>query len=163
MNCSPSGSSVYRILQARILEWVAILFSGGSSQPRDWTRVSCLAGRFFIVEPPGKPKYALQMSEDINTDLLPELNCQWKVLTDVRHRERFRWILSFITLLCSIVVFLPSACIIAITQQVSLFLYYEQKHLRKEILKRITKTENWSSTFNITEEWKQKGQQDKSG
>ena len=35
MNCSPPGSSVHAILQARILEWVAILFSRGSSQPRD--------------------------------------------------------------------------------------------------------------------------------
>ena len=36
------------ILQARILEWVAIPFSRGSSQPRNWTQVSCIAGRFFI-------------------------------------------------------------------------------------------------------------------
>ena len=55
MNCSPSGSSVHGILQAGILEWVAIPFSRGSSWTRDWTRVSCLAGRFFITEPPGKP------------------------------------------------------------------------------------------------------------
>ena len=40
-------SSVHGILQARILEWVAILFSSGSSLPRDWTQVSCIAGRFF--------------------------------------------------------------------------------------------------------------------
>ena len=39
--------SVHGILQARILEWVAIPFSRGSSWPRDWTRVSCIAGRFF--------------------------------------------------------------------------------------------------------------------
>ena len=38
MDCSPQGSSVYEILQARILEWVAIPFSWGSSQPRDRTR-----------------------------------------------------------------------------------------------------------------------------
>ena len=37
------------ILQARILEWVAIPFSRGSSQPRDWTQVSCTVGRFFTV------------------------------------------------------------------------------------------------------------------
>ena len=37
MNCSPPGSSVHGILQARILEWVAISFSRGSSRPRDWT------------------------------------------------------------------------------------------------------------------------------
>ena len=48
-------SSVHGILQARILEWVAIPFSSGSSQPRDQTRVSCLAGRFFTTVLPGKP------------------------------------------------------------------------------------------------------------
>ena len=47
MDYSPSGSSVHGILQARILEWVAISFSRGSSQSRDWTQVSCIAGRFF--------------------------------------------------------------------------------------------------------------------
>ena len=45
MDCSPPGSSVYGILQARILEWVVISFSRGSSQPRDRTQVSCIAGR----------------------------------------------------------------------------------------------------------------------
>ena len=47
--CSLPGSSVYGILQARILEWVAIPFSRGSSQPRGWIQVSCIAGRFFTV------------------------------------------------------------------------------------------------------------------
>ena len=58
--CSSSGSSVHRILQVRILEWVAISFSRGSSQPRDqilYLRVSCMAGRFFTTEPPGKPQF----------------------------------------------------------------------------------------------------------
>ena len=45
MDCSPPGSSVHRILQARILEWVA----RGSSRPRDWTRISSTAGRFFTI------------------------------------------------------------------------------------------------------------------
>ena len=44
MDCSPPGSSVHGSLQARILEWVAISFSRGSSQPRDRTWVSCIAG-----------------------------------------------------------------------------------------------------------------------
>ena len=48
VDCSPPGSSVQGILQARILEWVAISFIE-SSQTRDWTWVSCTAGRFFIV------------------------------------------------------------------------------------------------------------------
>ena len=49
MDGSPPGSSVHGILQARILEWVAIAFSRGSSQPRDRTQVSCIAGRFCTV------------------------------------------------------------------------------------------------------------------
>ena len=51
---SPSGSSVRGISQAKILEWVAVYFSRGSSQPRDWTCVSCLLGRFFTTAPPVK-------------------------------------------------------------------------------------------------------------
>ena len=49
MDCSPPGSSVHGILQARILEWVAMLSSRGSSQPMDRTQVSRIAGRFFPV------------------------------------------------------------------------------------------------------------------
>ena len=55
---SPPGSSVHGILQARILEWVAVHSSRGSSRPRDRIRascVSCIAGRFFTAEPPEKP------------------------------------------------------------------------------------------------------------
>ena len=58
MDCSLLGSSVHGILQARILEWVVISFSRGSSQPRDQTRVpcvSCIAGGFFTRVLPGKP------------------------------------------------------------------------------------------------------------
>ena len=49
MDCSPPGSSVYGILQARILEWVAIFSSRGSSWPRDQTQVSCIAGKFLTI------------------------------------------------------------------------------------------------------------------
>ena len=49
MDCSLPGSFVHGILQARILEWVAISFSRGSSRPRYQTRVSCIAGRFFTI------------------------------------------------------------------------------------------------------------------
>ena len=49
MVSSPPGSSVHGILQTRILAWVAIPFSRGSFPPRDRTRVSCLAGRFFTI------------------------------------------------------------------------------------------------------------------
>ena len=46
--CDPMVYTVHGILQARILEWVAIPFFKGSSQPRDLTQVSCIAGGFFI-------------------------------------------------------------------------------------------------------------------
>ena len=52
--CNPPDFSIYRVLQARILEWVAIPFSRGSSRPRDWTLVSCIAGRFFTIWATGK-------------------------------------------------------------------------------------------------------------
>ena len=45
--CDPVDYTVHGILQARILEWVAIPFSSGSSQPREQTQVSHIAGRFF--------------------------------------------------------------------------------------------------------------------
>ena len=54
MDCSSPGSSVHGILQARILEWVAMPFSRGSSQPRGLTHLSwilCIAGRFSPAEP----------------------------------------------------------------------------------------------------------------
>ena len=49
MDCSLTGFSVHGIFQARILEWVAISFSRGSSWPRDWTWVSCIVGRRFTI------------------------------------------------------------------------------------------------------------------
>ena len=49
MDCSLPGSSAHGILQARILEWVVISFSRGSFQPKDQTRISYIAGRFFTI------------------------------------------------------------------------------------------------------------------
>ena len=45
----PMDYTVHRILQARTLEWVAFPFSRASSQPRDWTQVSCIAGGFYTI------------------------------------------------------------------------------------------------------------------
>ena len=56
MDCSPLSSSVHGILQARILEWIAMPSSRGSSQPRDRTQVSHIALDSLPSEPPGKPK-----------------------------------------------------------------------------------------------------------
>ena len=55
VDCSLPGSSVHGISQAKILEWVAISFSRGSSQPRDQIQVSCIAGGFFTTKPLEKP------------------------------------------------------------------------------------------------------------
>ena len=57
INCRSSGSSVHGILQARILEWVALSYSRGPSPPRDGmrvSRVSCIGRWFFTTAPPGK-------------------------------------------------------------------------------------------------------------
>ena len=55
MDCSLPGSSVHGIFQSRVLEWVAISFSRGSSQPRDQTRVSHTAGRRFTIRATREP------------------------------------------------------------------------------------------------------------
>ena len=65
MDCSPPGSSVHGISPTRILEGVAISFFKGSSQTRDWTRISCLAGAFFTTEPSGKQKVTLVIQNSL--------------------------------------------------------------------------------------------------
>ena len=62
MDCSLPGSSVYGILQARILEWVAIPFSRGSSWPRDWTWVSCTGRQILHHWATRKPTDVVQFS-----------------------------------------------------------------------------------------------------
>ena len=60
MEYSPLGSSVYGISQARILERVAISYSRGSSQPRNWNHISCVSfiGRWILyAEPLGKKRF----------------------------------------------------------------------------------------------------------
>ena len=60
MDCSLPGSPVHGISQARILQWVVISFSRGSSRPRDWTHVSCVScteGRFFYLWVPGEAQH----------------------------------------------------------------------------------------------------------
>ena len=54
MDCSLSGSSVHGIFQARVLEWIAISFSRGSSQPRNLTQSPALQADALPSEPPGK-------------------------------------------------------------------------------------------------------------
>ena len=59
--CSPPGTCVHGISQVKILEWVAISLSKGSSQPRDRTHLYCIAGGFFTTEPAGKPTIILNL------------------------------------------------------------------------------------------------------
>ena len=65
VDCNPSGSSVHGNFQARILEWVAIPFSRGSSQPRDRTQVSCIEGRFFATVLPAKPWFPTMLVQKL--------------------------------------------------------------------------------------------------
>ena len=59
IHCSPPGSSIYGILQARIMQWIAMPSSRGSSPPRDWTcgsYISCICGQvLYPLTPSGKP------------------------------------------------------------------------------------------------------------
>ena len=63
-DCTPPGPSAHGILQARTLEWAAMPSSRGSSQPRDRTHLSCIAGGFFSASPPGKPKVQRKESKN---------------------------------------------------------------------------------------------------
>ena len=76
VDCSPPDSSVHGILQTRLLEWVTIPFSRGSSQPRDQTQVFCIAGRFLLSETSEKPNVLYNQEIDIDTDEInqPYLN-----------------------------------------------------------------------------------------
>ena len=77
MDYSLPGFSVHGILQARILEWVAIPFSSRSSQPRDQTQVSPLQVNSLLSEPPGKPKNTGVGSLSLLQQIFPtqKLNC----------------------------------------------------------------------------------------
>ena len=72
MDSSPPGSSVHGILQARILEWVAISFSRESSQPRDQTQVSCIGRQIlYHLSQQGSLAKLLSLSEPVSV-----LHCQ---------------------------------------------------------------------------------------
>ena len=73
MDCSPPGSSIHGIFQGRVLEWVAISFSRGSSRPRDRTRGSHIVGRDALPsEPPGKPKDLEELKKKQTENNTPE-------------------------------------------------------------------------------------------
>ena len=76
----PPGSSVHWIFQARILEWVVMPSSRGSSWPGDWTCISCVAGGFFTTESPGKPT-VLYIKKQSIFNLLTKISQRWQRLT----------------------------------------------------------------------------------
>ena len=71
--CSPPGSSVHEIFQARIVEWVTISSSRGSTRSRDRTHVSYIAGGFFTTAPPQKPLNLLTLPLMLLFGILLEL------------------------------------------------------------------------------------------
>ena len=70
--CSPPGSSDHESSQARILEWVAISYSRGSSRPMDQpmspAHISCIASGFFTTKPPGKHEHLIYIIESLGSD-----------------------------------------------------------------------------------------------
>ena len=60
-----------------MLEWVAISFAKGSSQPRDQTHISCIAGRLFTHEPPGKPIQWLKTTQVYYLPVLEVRSLKW--------------------------------------------------------------------------------------
>ncbi|CAI9158477.1 unnamed protein product [Rangifer tarandus platyrhynchus] len=71
--CGPPGSSVQGIPQARILEWVAISFSGNFLYPRIEPTSPALGGKSFTIEPPGKPQG--EKTHKLKITLGNPLNC----------------------------------------------------------------------------------------
>ena len=87
-DCSPPGSSVHGTHQARILEWVAIPFSRGSSWPRDQIQVSCVAGRFFTIWATWEAPYVFDWENAIALDTM-----HWNLASS--HREgKVSWVFS---------------------------------------------------------------------
>ena len=80
MDCSPPGFLSMGILQARILEWVAMPSTRGSSWPRDQTLISWIASRFFKSEPPGKPKNTEVGSLSLLQGIFPTQESNWGLL-----------------------------------------------------------------------------------
>ena len=80
------------LLQARILQWVAIFCSRRSSRPRNWTQVSCIAGRSFTIWTPGEPTCAQSLpSGDSQPDPNEETTQQGGLAGDLADGEQNLW------------------------------------------------------------------------
>ena len=100
MDCSSPVCSIHGILQARVLEWVAMPSSRGSSRPRDWTRISCIEGGLFTNEI-SRPETCgmtgfsapLTLQEDRihhSLSLVPSYG-NWSEGTSLWHAQRLKW------------------------------------------------------------------------
>ena len=89
MDCSPPGSSVHGILQARILEWVAILVCRETSWPRDWAHISRIAGGIFIIW--ATWEVPLQWKWSTITIVIFKLVIKFLKKFTKRSRERKKW------------------------------------------------------------------------
>ena len=78
--CDPMDYTVHEVLQVRILDWLAFSFSRGSSQPRDWTQVSHIAGGFFI-------SWATREAHEFALEFLIKSEC----FPFCRSKERSKW------------------------------------------------------------------------
>ena len=103
MDCSPPGSSFHGIFQARVLEWAAISSSRGTSQPWYQTHFSCIAGRFFTTELPGK-SFESQRGEQLIIVLIahetnlphsPSVRCLFSVLLCTPHTHTLAFSAEF--------------------------------------------------------------------
>ena len=98
MGCSLPGSSVHEFFQAIVLEWIAISFSRDSSQPRDWTWVSCIVDRRFTFwatrEVPGVWFSSYQWRDKIDLKVGGESKGLWgriDLLTSVQQTRCVCW------------------------------------------------------------------------
>ena len=85
MECSLPGFSVHGIFQARVLEWVAISSSRGSSWPKDRTQVSCIAGTRFTLWAKGEPSYNLGGNVNGETTMENSMEGPWTLNTEVSY------------------------------------------------------------------------------
>ena len=134
---SPPDFSVHGISQTRILEWVAISFSRGSSQPRDWTLVSCVsctASGFFMIEPPGKLDFTyilylyillttLRQFFSLHTTCLPCF-ISWHTCTMLISiylpllLHIYLYVLVCLTLICPPIYWVPPVCPVLIIRHI---------------------------------------------
>ena len=88
--CNPMDCS-HGILQARILEWVAIPFSRGSSQCKDWTQVSGIAGRFFTIWAPREAQIVSKTTANLKSRMISKKDFSWMAVRWKRYVTSMSW------------------------------------------------------------------------